>query len=65
MQTQVGLRVCQRLASGDPNLLAHQIDAGTHLRQRMLDLQARLDFGEVEMPLLDRPEIRPCRRSRS
>ena len=39
----------KRLAAGDPDHLAHQVDAGDHLRHRMLDLDARVHLQEVEL----------------
>ena len=42
----------KRLAGGDADLLAHQVDAGDHLGHRMLDLQARVHLDEVELAVL-------------
>ena len=42
------LRPRQRLAGGDEQLRAHEIDAGDLLGDRMLDLQARVHLEEVE-----------------
>ena len=45
----VRLRVCvetKPLTSGDPKLLAHEIDARCHLGNGMLDLEAGIDFQE-------------------
>ena len=39
----------ERLAAGDPDHLAHQIDAGDHLGHRMLDLDAGVHLDEVEV----------------
>ena len=38
----------QRLAGGDPDLLAHEVEAGDHLGHRVLDLEARVHLHEVE-----------------
>ncbi len=38
----------QALAAGDPDHLAHQVDAGVHLRHRVLDLDARVHLQEVK-----------------
>ena len=43
------MRVAERLAGRDANLLAHQIDAGDHLRDGVLDLDARVHFEEEEL----------------
>ena len=43
------LRDRKRLALGDADLLAHQVDAGDHLGDRMLDLQAGVHLDEVEL----------------
>ena len=40
------LVVPERLTRGDPQLLAHQVDAGDLLGDRVLDLQARVDLEE-------------------
>ena len=37
------------LAGGDPDLLLDDVDAGHHLGDRMLDLQPRVRFHEVEV----------------
>src|ERR1051325_9722805 len=37
------------MAVGDPDLLAHQIEAGDRLGHRMLDLEARVHLDEVEL----------------
>src|SRR5436190_3323133 len=46
---QVALLPRQRLAGCDCKLRAHEIDVGDELRDRMLDLQARVHFEEVEV----------------
>ena len=38
----------ERLARGDPDLLAHEIEAGDQLGHRVLDLEARVHLHEVE-----------------
>ena len=42
----------QGLASGDSDLLLHQVDAGDHLGDWMLNLEPRVHFQEIEVPLL-------------
>ena len=42
----------QRLAGGDANLPLDQVDAGDHFGDRMLDLDAGVDFDEVELAVL-------------
>ena len=61
---RVRLRVEQRfgieieaLASRDANLPLHQVDAGHHLGDRMLDLQARVHLEEVERAVLVEQEL--------
>ena len=39
----------KRLAGGDTQLLGDKIDAGDHLGHRMLDLQTRVHFQEIEL----------------
>ena len=41
--------LAQALAGGDADLALHQIDAGHHFRDRMLHLNARVDFDEVQV----------------
>ena len=43
----------ERLAARDFELQLHEVDAGDHLRDRMLDLDARVDFHEIEIVALD------------
>jgi hypothetical protein len=45
----VALLVAERLASSDAKLLAHQIDAGHHLGDRMLHLETRVHLEEKEI----------------
>ena len=47
----------QLLAACDSNLLLHEIDAGHHLRDRMLDLQPRVHLEEVELAALVEQEL--------
>ena len=42
------LRPRQRLAGGDEQLRAHEVDAGHLLGHRMLDLQPRVHLEEIE-----------------
>src|SRR5437867_5663028 len=42
------LPVAEGIAVGDPDLLAHEVDAGDGLGHRMLDLDARVHLDEVE-----------------
>ena len=52
LQHDVVLRERQLLAGGDHQLLAHQVDAGDHLGDRMLDLDAGVHLDEVEAAVL-------------
>jgi len=45
------------LAGSNENLLLHEIDAGDHLRHRMLDLEAWVDLEEVEAPVRREQEL--------
>ena len=47
-EADVLLAVAQRLAGGDADLLAHDVDAAHHLRDRMLDLEPRVHLDEKE-----------------
>src|SRR5881628_1655768 len=55
------LRHAQGFARGDSNLLANEIQAGNRLRDRVLDLKARVDLVEVKPPFrleeLDGPGV--------
>src|SRR6266511_3396755 len=42
----------QRLTRGAADLLAHNVDHRDHLRHRVLDLDTRLNLGEVQLPLV-------------
>jgi hypothetical protein len=46
-------RVVHRQALGDQDLRPDEVDAGHHLRDRVLDLDARIDLDEVELLLVD------------
>ncbi len=48
-KSDVGLAVAQRLARGDAQLLAHQVEAGDLLGHRVLHLQAGVDLQEEEL----------------
>ena len=61
-------------AGGDADLLLHQVEAGDHLGDRMLDLEPGVHFDEVELAILiqelDRAgaaiaELAPWRRPRA
>src|SRR4030043_2057552 len=41
----------QWVAGGDFELAFDQVDAGYHLRDRMFDLEARVDLQEIEVPV--------------
>ena len=43
------LRERQRLAGGDEQLRAHEIEAGDRFGDRMLDLQARVHLEKIEL----------------
>ena len=47
----------ERLASGDADLLLHQVVAGDHLGHGMLDLDARVHLHEVERAVLVEEEL--------
>ncbi len=47
----------QRLARGDPQLLAHDVDPGHELADRMLHLQPRVQLDEVEGPVRAEQEL--------
>ena len=51
----------QPLARGDANLLLDDVDAGHELRDRVLDLQARVRFHEVELGLVVHQELEGSR----
>ncbi len=58
----VFLLEAQLFAGGDADLFLDQIDAGDLLGDGMLDLDAGVDFEEVEVLFFDRRGIRRCRR---
>ena len=45
----VALTVAQLLSSSDANLFLHEINAGHHFRDRVLNLNARIHFNEIEL----------------
>ena len=47
----VGVQI-ESLAARQANLPGHEVDAGHHLSDRMLDLQARVHLEEVEAAVL-------------
>src|SRR5204862_1180330 len=51
-QLDVFLPERELLAGGDPDLLLHEIDAGHHLRHRMLDLDPRIHLDEMKLAVL-------------
>ena len=51
-EPHIGLPVAEPAAGGDADLLAHQVDAADHFRDRMLDLQAGVHFDERELAVL-------------
>ena len=55
----------QRLARRDADLLLHEVDAGEHLGDRMLDLDARVHLHEVERAVLVEQHLDRARRRRS
>ena len=68
-QLDLVLRDGDRLAEGDPHLLAHEVDAGDHLGHRVLDLDARVHLHEEVVAVrgqqtLDRPGRAVARRAR-
>ena len=66
MRAEADLGIGQRRALGDQDLALDDVDAGDRLGDGVLDLDARVDFDEVELAACRRrPGTRPCRRSRS
>ena len=51
LELNVALRMPQRLAHRDHDLVAHQVNAGHLLGDRVLDLDALVHFEEVEVAL--------------
>jgi hypothetical protein len=49
LEPHVVLAIAERLAGRDADLLADQIEAGDHLGDRVLDLDARVHLDEVEV----------------
>ena len=56
VSSRAGIEV-EPLAARDANLPVHQIDAGHHLGDRMLDLQPRVHLEEVEAAVLVEQEL--------
>ena len=61
-ERDVGLAEAERLAGGDPDLRRDEVDAGQHLRHRVLDLDPAVDLDEVEVAVaideeLERPDV--------
>ncbi|GAC1520903.1 MAG: hypothetical protein NVS2B8_00120 [Vulcanimicrobiaceae bacterium] len=52
-ETHVVLRVSERLARGDADLLRDQVDTADHLADRVLDLDARVHFEKEEFVARD------------
>ena len=44
---------CSRWPCGDEDLAAHEVDAGDHLGDGVLDLDARVDLDEEELAAVD------------
>ena len=60
-ERDVRLRVAERLARGDAQLLAHEIDPRHRLGHRVLDLEARVHLEEEELAaLVVDAGTRPC-----
>ena len=53
----------QLLAGGDADHQFHQVDAGDHLRHRVLHLQAGIHFQEIEVAFLVDDELHGARRA--
>ena len=56
VQQRLGIEV-EPLAARDADLPLHQVDAGHHLGDRMLDLQARVHLEEVERAVVVEQEL--------
>ena len=52
-----GVVVVERAALGEAELLAHEVDAGDLLGDRVLDLQARVDLEERDRAVLADEEL--------
>ena len=62
-EAHVLLRERERLARGDQNLLADEVDAGDELGDRVLDLDARVHLEEEVVAVRSsRPSIVPALR---
>ena len=53
LRRDVERRLVQPVSVRDQDLAAHQVDAGHHLGHRVLDLDARVHFDEVELVAID------------
>ena len=63
---QVDRRLVQLVALRDQNLAAHEVDAGHHLGDGVLHLDARIHFDEVELAAYRHPPgTQRCRRCSS
>ena len=62
-ELDVALPERQPLAGRDPDLFLDDVDAGDELGDRMLDLQPRVRFEEVEVPRRVHQELERARRS--
>jgi hypothetical protein len=49
IDTHLILAEAQPFATGDPDHLAHQVDAGDHFRHGMLDLDAGVHLQEIKL----------------
>ena len=65
VELDVALLERELLAGRDADHLLDEIDAGDELGHRVLDLQPRVHFQEIEAAILRRRRIPPCRRCRS
>ena len=52
VEFHVVLRQREIVAGGDADLLEDEVDVGDHLGHRMLDLDARVHFDEIELAVL-------------
>ena len=57
LESHIALRHAQRLAHRDQDLLLHQVDAGHFFGDRMLDLDALVDFQEIEIAVVVDEEL--------
>ncbi len=59
LKDDVVLRIAERGAGGDADLLAHQVDVAEHFGHRMLHLQPGVHLDERELPVLIEEFQRP------